>query len=401
MKGTPKIKNRQVPRLDPLVLEAALEYYRRGWAIIPIAKGTKKPPKGWPWKPYQTRKPTEDELRDWFYLRDDLCLAVILGPVSGGLVCRDFDDMAAYEAWAARFPSLAATLPTVETARGRHVYFLAECDRITHLDDGELRGAGYCLLPPSLHPDGHVYEWLIPLPQGHLPFVSDVQTAGFLRLDAVTERTETTERTDDCRGEPRQLLGRSVEADIEAAILCSLPLQIGTRNRQVFELARALKAIPSLADAPVDSLECHVRRWHTLGIEKRVIGTEPFEETWIDFTLGWPKVRFPKGSEPMARLLELAKSAPLPTAAMGYEQESLRLLVALCRELQGVSGDNPFFLSCRTAAELLELTTSKGLPDHIKAWRWLFLLVQDRVLTEVEKGDIKGRRATRFRYLGD
>ena len=38
-----------------------------------------------------------------------------------------------------------------------------------------------------------------------------------------------------------------------------------------------------------------------------MIGTEPFEETWIDFLLAWPKVKFPKGEEPITKVFERAK----------------------------------------------------------------------------------------------
>jgi hypothetical protein len=125
-----------------------------------------------------------------------------------------------------------------------------------------------------------------------------------------------------------------------------------------------------------------------------VIRTEPFEETWIDFRLSWPKVKFPRGGEPMTKVFELAKHAQTPRAAMRYEQAGLRLLVALCRELQRVSGDKPFFLACRTAGGLLGVT-------HVQAWRWLYALGCDGIVAEVEKGDPKKRRASRFRYLGD
>jgi len=169
----------------------------------------------------------------------------------------------------------------------------------------------------------------------------------------------------------------------------------------VFDLARALKANLALVDAPVDKLEPYVRRWHFLGRQSQVIGTEAFEETWIDFLTAWPKVKFPKGTEPMTKVFESAKHAPLPQVALQYEQTDLRLLIALCRELQRVSGDRPFFLACRTAADLLGLKTARGETDHIKAWRWLYLLVHNKVIAEIEKGDHARRRASRYRYLGD
>ena len=265
---------------------------------------------------------------------------------------------------------------------------------------------------------------MVPLPDGELPFIADVYAAGLLPRPVTerTERAECTEGTEDHRGLRKQLgcVGgetplkptngsvpsvlsvTSADGDeIERAIQESFPKGIGRRNFQVFDLARALKAIPRLADAPANALEPHVRRWHQIGVETGVIGTEPFEETLIDFLRAWPKVRFPKGCEPMVAILRQAKNTPLPAAAKRYEQEKLQLLVAVCRELQTASGDKPFFLACRTAARLLELHNLKGEEDHVKAWRWLFLLIQDRVLEEVEKGNQSTRHASRYRYLGD
>ena len=47
------------------ILAAALDYRRRGWSIIPIAAGTKKPPRKFRSKQYQKRLPTEDGLWEW------------------------------------------------------------------------------------------------------------------------------------------------------------------------------------------------------------------------------------------------------------------------------------------------------------------------------------------------
>ena len=69
------------------VLSAALRYHSLGWSIIPVAAGTKKPALR-SWKPFQTNRADEQQIRDWFDKRDDLGLAVVLGTVSGGLTCR-------------------------------------------------------------------------------------------------------------------------------------------------------------------------------------------------------------------------------------------------------------------------------------------------------------------------
>ena len=101
-------------------------------------------------------------------------VAVILGRVSGDLCCRDFDNREAYIAWAAHNPKYASTLPTARTARGFHVYFRATGQMTQKLGDGELRGqGGYCLLPPSIHPTGVIYEW-VREPLGEIPSVDPI-----------------------------------------------------------------------------------------------------------------------------------------------------------------------------------------------------------------------------------
>jgi len=402
-------------------LEVALLYHGLGLCIIPIATRTKEPPRGIAWKAHQTTRPTEEKLRRWFGNGKGHGLAVVLGEVSGGLLCRDFDDMGAYERWATEFPDLAKILPTVETGRpGRHVYCrgdvaqIREASRsgagIIDLGDGEMRGAGgYCLLPPSRHPGGHVYRWLIPL-NSAVPFL-DLRACGFLKD---RRATESTERTEDDGGQQRTTEAISAEVGglnkttsmtpgdvdpsandrlaVERAVRESLPARAGRRNRQVFELARALKAIPWLADADPRDLEVVVREWHRQALP--FIGTKPFEETWIDFLRGWPRIKYPKGSEPMAKVFAQALEANPPAVAERYEQPQLKLLVSLCRELQRGAGDGPFYLSVRTAAGLLGV-------DISTASRWLFVLSQDRILDIVSRGNQRERKASRYRYVAD
>lgn len=86
--------------------------------------------------------------------------------------------------------------------------------------------------------------------------------------------------------------------------------------------------------------------------------------------------------------------APNPIAtALGYEQAKLHQLVTLCRELQRVRGDSSFSLSCRVAGRILGV-------DHDVAWRWLFLLVADRVLRVDIAGafDAGNHQATTYYY---
>ncbi len=48
------------------------------------------------WKPFQKQRADETTLRSTIARNGITGLAVVLGSVSGGLACRDFDDQSAY-----------------------------------------------------------------------------------------------------------------------------------------------------------------------------------------------------------------------------------------------------------------------------------------------------------------
>jgi hypothetical protein len=78
-----------------------------------------------------------------------------------------------------------------------------------------------------------------------------------------------------------------------------------------------------------------------------------------------------------------------------HDSPGVRTLLSFCRALQTVVGDQPFFLSARTAGGLVGV-------HHATAWRWLFMLEREGWIRTVEKGgtEAQPRRATRFRFLG-
>lgn len=395
-----------------VLIAAAVAYAERGWSVIPLRADKKARV---PWKVAQTVRAAPGELAGWFdRLKDVEGVGVVLGAVAGNLAARDFDDAAAYRRWAATYADLAASLPTVRTGRGFHVYFRAAGVKTRKLGDGELRGEGaYMVLPPSRHPSGAVYSWLVPLPRGELPEL-DAEAAGLARpwigspegesaterterteKAETTERTETTETTEDTEDTDAIVDGWSEEtrAAIDDAIRRTIPPTYGDRNGYVFKLCRALQAVPELKRIKpkrVRVLKPVVREWHRRGMANML--TKDFGTTWADFAYAWPRVRVPEGDDVLRRALEAAEAAPPPAwAREDYTEPRMLLLASICRELQRIAEGGVFFLSARTAGRLVDV-------DQGTACRWLHAFVADGALEEVKKGDKSGR-ATRWRYV--
>ncbi len=169
----------------------------------------------------------------------------------------------------------------------------------------------------------------------------------------------------------------------------------GQRHDRLFKFARIVQGHLELALWPVNKLRPYVNRWYVRAVEAN--GTNGFnaniDENWWDFQESWDKVRCPGEEGLMTQLLERAAQASLPAVAMNYNSGKVRLLIALCRELQREAGEEPFFLSARTVAGLFDITP-------IQASRWLNGLARDEVLLPVSKGDYRTRRATEWRYIG-
>lgn len=140
------------------LLQAALEYARRGLSIIPVNR--KKQPVLPRWKTFQTRIPSEDEINQWFVDYEPDGIAIITGTISGIIVV-DFEKDADFT---------GLDLPKTPSARsgggGIHYYYrnpknVKVGNKIRFRDKTDLKAeGGYVLAPPSSHFSGGIYEWL-------------------------------------------------------------------------------------------------------------------------------------------------------------------------------------------------------------------------------------------------
>lgn len=147
------------------MLNEALEYAARGWAIFPLEHRGKQPLTRHGVKDATTNR---DEISTWWDLpRLSPSKPPNIGLATGasGLVVIDIDDVAA----AKQLPSIPLTL-TASTGKGYHLYYLAPSwplgptvgalPGIGKTPGIDLRaGDSYVILPPSVHPSGRVYTW--------------------------------------------------------------------------------------------------------------------------------------------------------------------------------------------------------------------------------------------------
>lgn len=171
-----------VPDASFPVADAANRLAALGVSVIPIQVRTKEPPAGFKWGEYATRLADASERYTWFVERG-YQIAVVAGAISGHLVPLDYDGTGGFECHAAQYPILRR-YPRVETGSGKtHVWIRVAKPtqkydlRLTDGSKLEVRAnTHYTVCPPSIHPSGQPYRWIIDPWQG-IPVI-DLATIG-------------------------------------------------------------------------------------------------------------------------------------------------------------------------------------------------------------------------------
>ncbi|MBO6120851.1 MAG: bifunctional DNA primase/polymerase, partial [Kiritimatiellae bacterium] len=105
----------------------AMAYLAAGLSCLPATKARKHPAIG-SWKNWQSRLPTEVEVRAWFSNPHD-AICVVSGKVSGNLECMDFDQHGElFAAWMEKVDTnLLAKLVIEQTpSGGYHVFYRSD-----------------------------------------------------------------------------------------------------------------------------------------------------------------------------------------------------------------------------------------------------------------------------------
>jgi len=155
------------------ILNAALEYNKLGFSVIPCKKEDKRP--FIPWKEFQTRKANKEEIEKWFL--KDYCNAnvgIITGEISN-LFAIDCDSEDSYIAIQNYIPD-NLIFPIAKTPRGgKHLLFSYPLGSNLTIAAGVIKNLdfrgnyGYIIAAPSFNGDGRGYEWIIKPTRDNIP----------------------------------------------------------------------------------------------------------------------------------------------------------------------------------------------------------------------------------------
>ena len=150
---------------NPL-LEAALSYAELGWSVFPLKPKQKTPMIKW--SPCQKKPLKKDELEKYWTQWPHANIGLATGEVSGVIVI-DIDSSHGEAVYISEFGNIPGTIRQKTGKKGAMQLFFRHPkdgyrykNTVRTLDDIDTRGdGGYVVLPPSIHPNGSQYTWVI------------------------------------------------------------------------------------------------------------------------------------------------------------------------------------------------------------------------------------------------
>ena len=217
------------------LLESALELWRSGFSVIPIQPGGKRPLV--PWTEYQSRRPTEEEIRRWWQQYPNANIGIVTGKVSG-IVVIDLDPDKDDDESGAGIYEQAPTDFIAKTGRGGYHFYYRYPEDVDHIPNrvGLLPGVdvradgGYVVAPPSAHSSGRLYEWtrrgelgrlppyLVGLLTSHTPAERDGGDGNSKWLSDLLAGVEEGQRNDACARLCGYLIGKGIPKDVVLTI---------------------------------------------------------------------------------------------------------------------------------------------------------------------------------------
>jgi hypothetical protein len=331
-------------------------------------------------------------------------IGVALGKVSNGLVTIDFDSDEVV------IPFLEANSPltkTLRTAASRGCNIWLRCisgyPLSCKLTDpfrnkiGEWRADGNQTIISGTYRSGVPYRFVVEKPVITVDYNDIIWPDDFVLSPHATEskRVRGVRRAKEkevvCLGSCAQIQSFLSGADLIAQIA---PTDYHQNNDSLFNLARLVKSYETTVGRPATEteLEFVFDRWCLIARRFwRIQLTR--DDYYAEFLEGHAYARIGLDENPIEVAISRAKSAPLPELR-GFGGERIRLLVAICREMQLLTGRNPFFLPTRKLGEVLGV-------HWTQVGRWLRVLAEPLRVIHLAPGEVRkrgGNRSPRYHY---
>ena len=191
--------------------------------------------------------------------------------------------------------------------------------------------------------------------------------------------SDTTNSADDCFQQLETYLTNDIMSEIA-------PTDFHQNNGSLLKLARLVKSYEGAIGRPTAhrELEFVFDRWCAVSDRFWRSGL-----TRDDYYAEFLEVySYAHTGLTIELAVSRAKAAPLPTGE-GFKNEKIRLLAAICREMQEITGAEPFFLPTRLLGKILGV-------HYSSVARWLRVL---RVLQIIYPADSPGgNRCPRYHY---
>jgi hypothetical protein len=324
-------------------------------------------------------------------------IGVALGRVSKGLVTLDFDDADYIEPFLEVNPLLRATLRTT-AQRGCNIWLRCTTDyprscklRNRSGDEiGEWRADGNQTIVAGTHPDGAPYRFVVESPAIAIDYSEIVWPDVILAPDATeSQRAKGVRET---KVVSVGVCGLQIQAFCSVDLITQVaPTAYRQNNTSLFKLARLVKSYENAVGRPASEVELEsvFDRWCLMA---RQFWRHSRDDYYAEFLEAYGYARMGLDEDPIELAVSRAKAAPLPQVR-GFTDERIRLLVAICREIQQLTGANPFFLPTRKLGKTLGV-------HFTKVACWLRALEVLRII-HLAPGEVRrrgGNRTPRYHY---
>jgi Bifunctional DNA primase/polymerase, N-terminal len=328
-------------------------------------------------------------------------IGVALGQVSKGLVTIDLDESEYVVSFLGVNPLLGGTLRT-RANRGCNLWIRCsggyppsqKLKNSSGIEIGEWRADGNQTIISGTHPEGMLYQFAVERPVITVSYDAIIWPQSIL-LPRATESNRV-----------RGVRENEVVANCGAGASCSsiqvfctedlifrlAPTGFGQNNTSLFKLARLVKSYEdAIASGATDQERQAVfDRWCRFA---RRFWRHSRDDYYAEFLDACHYALIGLDQDPIELAVSRARSGPLPQLA-GFTDDRIRLLVAICSEMQQITRANSFFLPTRKLAEILGA-------HWTQVARWLRILEKPWQVIHLAPGEVRrpgGTRSPRYHY---